>query len=502
MLEMLKKRIRSKQGEALLMSAGEAAALIKDQMVIGVSGFTPSDYPKMIPMELVRRVKNGESLRLAVYSGATVGNEIDTEMVRAGIISKRLPFCNNADIRAAINRGELSYVDLHLSQSGQYIEYGFLPEIDIAIVEVIAITENGDLVPSTAVGNTATIIRNAKNVLVELALKKPLELEGLHDIYYTDKPPKRKAIPIENVADRIGSCTITCGWEKIRGIVLSEKEDSAREMQPIDDTAKRISKHVIKLLKSEVKNKKLDHSLLPLQSGLGNVANAVLLGMGEAEFEHLSAYTEVVQDGMLQLIESGKIDFVSATSMTLSPEGYQHFFENINFFKKKIVLRPEEISNHPEVIRRLGVISLNTAIEADIYGNINSSHVMGSKMMNGIGGSGDFARNAYLSIFMTPSTAKGGAISAIVPMVSHVDHTEHDTHILVTEYGYADLRGLSPKERAEVIIENCAHPDYKPMLRAYFEHAKEIANGQHTPHDLKTALSWHQRYLETGSMKL
>ncbi len=205
---------------------------------------------------------------------------------------------------------------------------------------------------------------------------------------------------------------------------------------------------------------------------------------------------------MLELMECGKLDFASATCLSLSVDGFQKLYQKLDFFKDKILLRPEEISNHPEIIRRLGVISMNTAIEADIYGNVNSSHIMGSSIMNGIGGSGDFSRNAYLSIFTTPSTAKNGAISSIVPMVSHVDHTEHEVMVLVTEQGYADLRGLSPKERAEAIIENCAHPDYRPMLREYFLQARMFANGQHTPHDLKIALSWHQRYLETGTMKL
>jgi succinyl-CoA:acetate CoA-transferase len=95
------------------------------------------------------------------------------------------------------------------------------------------------------------------------------------------------------------------------------------------------------------------------------------------------------------------------------------------------VLRPQEISNHPEVIRRLGLITINTALECDIYGNVNSTHVGGTHMMNGIGGSGDFARNAHLSVFVTKSIAKNGAISSIVPMVTHVDHTEHDTDIIV-----------------------------------------------------------------------
>ena len=118
-------------------------------------------------------------------------------------------------------------------------------------------------------------------------------------------------------------------------------------------------------------------------------------------------------------------------------------------YRDSIILRPQEISNHPELIRRLGCLAMNGMIEADIYGNVNSTHVNGTAIMNGIGGSGDFARNAYISFFMTPSTAKKGAVSCIVPMVTHVDHTEHDVHVLVTEQGLADLRGLSPKQRAE-----------------------------------------------------
>jgi len=121
-------------------------------------------------------------------------------------------------------------------------------------------------------------------------------------------------------------------------------------------------------------------------------------------------------------------------------------------------------------------------------------------MQNGIGGSGDFARNAYISCFVTPSTAKGGAISAIVPFVSHVDHTEHDTSVIVTEQGLADLRGLAPRKRADLIIEKCAHPAYRPALHDYVERAKQVANGQHTPHDLSLAHEWHRRFLVEGTM--
>lgn len=212
-------------------------------------------------------------------------------------------------------------------------------------------------------------------------------------------------------------------------------------------------------------------------------------------------YTEVMQDSCIKLIEQGVFDSVSTSAVSLAVETREHLYEQIENFKNRIVIRPQEISNHPAVIRHLGVIAINTPIELDIYGNVNSTHIMGSQIMNGIGGSGDFARNARVNIFATESIAKGGLISCIVPMVSHVDHTEHDTQIIVTEQGVADLRWKTPVERAELLIENCAHPDYRPLLREYLEQAKQVAKSAHTPHDLHRALSWHQKYLETGSMK-
>jgi succinyl-CoA:acetate CoA-transferase len=242
-------------------------------------------------------------------------------------------------------------------------------------------------------------------------------------------------------------------------------------------------------------------NLLPLQSGVGNIANAVLFGLEEGPFEGLTSYTEVIQDGMIRLLKSGKVTSASATAFSLSPEMLNEVNAEMASYRDRIVLRPQEISNHPEIIRRLGVIAMNGMIEADIYGNVNSTHVMGSRIQNGIGGSGDFARNGYLSIFMAPSSAKKGTISTIVPMVSHVDHTEHDVQVLVTENGLADLRGLSPKERAKLIIEKCASPEYKPLLRDYLSRSEQLSYGKHTPHLLTESLSWHNRYLRSGNMR-
>ena len=263
-----------------------------------------------------------------------------------------------------------------------------------------------------------------------------------------------------------------------------------------------IAQHMIDFFQHEVKAGRLPANLLPLQSGVGNIANAVLAGLNESPFNNMTAYTEVLQDGMLEMIKSGKLTFASATALSLSPEATQYFTTHLDEFRGRVLLRPQEISNHPELIRRMGMLAMNAMIEADIYGNVNSTHLMGSTVMNGIGGSGDFARNAYISFFMSPSTAKGGAISCIVPMVSHTDHTEHDVQVIVTEQGLADLRGLAPVPRARRVIEKCAHPDYRDALTDYLDRALAGgAPGKHTPHLLQESLSWHQRFVQTGDMR-
>ncbi|MFT9145297.1 MAG: acetyl-CoA hydrolase/transferase C-terminal domain-containing protein, partial [Acetobacter orientalis] len=306
--------------------------------------------------------------------------------------------------------------------------------------------------------------------------------------------------PLTNAHGRMGGHALKVDPKKIGAIARPTDRDRNAPFAAPDAAAKAIAKHLLDFFEHEVKQGRLPPSLLPLQSGVGNVANAVLDGLNEGPFENLMGYSEVIQDGMLAMLDSGRMRMASATSFSLSPDAAEEINNRMDFFRNKIILRQQDVSNSAGVIRRLGCIAMNGMIEADIYGNVNSTRVMGSKMMNGIGGSGDFARNSYLSIFLSPSTAKGGKISAIVPMAAHVDHIMQDTQIFVTEQGLADLRGLSPVKRARVIIEKCAHPDYRPMLQDYLDRALKESFGKHTPHLLNEALSWHHRFVETGSM--
>ena len=496
----IKDRVRNTALHAKITSAEAAAALIKPGMTIGTSGFTPAGYPKAVPLALAERMKK-DPFKINLWTGASVGKELDGALSEVKGIKQRLPYQTNDALRKLINSGEVDYIDMHLSEVGQLTRYGFLGHLDVAIVEACAITEEGHIIPTTSCGNSASYVRTADIVIVEINTSQPVSLEGMHDIYQIPNPPARDPIPLRHADERIGTPYIPCSPDKITCIVPCDIPDAVRPLAAIDDDAKAMSAHLIKFFQNEIKNGRLPENLLPLQSGVGSVANAVMAGLVDSPFKGLTVYTEVIQDGMLDLLDAGKLEFASGTSVTPSPDGLKRFYANLPEYRKKILLRPQGISNNPEVARRLGVIAMNTAIEIDIYGHVNSTHIMGSKMMNGIGGSGDFARSAYLTIFFTNSVAKGGDISSIVPMCSHIDHTEHDVDIYISERGVADVRGLSPKQRAKVIIENVAHPDYQPMLRDYFERACKETGNAHSPHIISEALSWHDRFLKTGTMK-
>ena len=493
-------RVRNKALQSKIVSAEEAAAYFKPGMNVAASGFTASAYPKAVPVALAERMKK-DPFSINLWTGASTGPELDDVLARVKGIKKRLPYQTNKLLRNQINDGTVEYLDLHLSESAQLSRCGYLGHVDVALVEACAITEEGNLIPTTSLGNTASYVQSADKVIVEINVTQPLELEGMHDVYIPMDPPNRQPIPIVKADDRVGTSYIPCTPDKILYIVPCDVKDHTRALAAIDANSKKMSELTLDFLKKEIDAGRMPKNLLPLQSGVGNVANAVIAGFVDSDLKDLTVYTEVIQDGMLDLIDAGKLNFASGTAFSPSPEGMERFYKDVAKYKKYLLLRPEEVSNSPEVVHRLGVIAMNTAIEVDIYGNINSTHIAGTKMMNGIGGSGDFARNSYLTIFYTPSVAKDGKISSVVPFCSHIDHTEHDVDIIISEQGVADLRGKAPHERALEIINNCAHPDYRPILLDYFERADELTKHAHTPHLLKEALSFHERFVETGSMK-
>ncbi|MDD7437736.1 MAG: acetyl-CoA hydrolase/transferase family protein [Bacteroidales bacterium] len=484
------------------MTADEAAQFVKHDDNVGFSGFTPAGCPKVVPAAIARRAKAeheaGRPFKIGMFTGASTGDRLDGELARAKAIKFRTPYQSNKDLRNLINNGETDYFDMHLSLLAQEIRYGFLGKVDTAIIEAAEVTEDGEIVPTTGVGITPTICRLADKIIVELNDRHPKAIRGMHDICELQDPPRREAIAILDPHDRVGRECVKVDPSKIVAVVKTSEPNDDSPFAPLDEVTKAIGANVAKFFEEEMKAGRIPAEFLPVQSGVGNVANAVLGAMGENEhIPPFNVYTEVIQDAVITLMEKGKVKFASGCSLSVSRECIQKIYGNLDFFKDKILLRPLEYSNNPEVARRIGIIAINTALEADIYGNINSTHVLGTKMMNGIGGSGDFTRSGYLSIFTTPSVAKDGDISCFVPMVSHLDHSEHSVKIIISEYGIADLRGKSPRQRAEEIINKVVHPDYREKLREYLE----ISSQGQTKMHFDACFEFHRQFKETGSMK-
>jgi succinate CoA transferase len=486
-----------------IMTAEEAAALIQNGQTIGFSGFTPAGAAKAIPAALAERAKSehaaGRPFKVGVLTGASTGKSLDGALAEAEAISFRTPYQSDRRLREQINRGEVKFVDMHLSILPQIVRYGFLGPVHWAVVEACDMTLGGGIVLSTSVGASNTYLRLAEKILIELNSNHPAALLGMHDIFEPGDPPERQEIPVFSVQDRIGSPICVVDASKIVGVVPTNLEDESGAFDRTTPVTEQIGQNVADFLVGEMKAGRIPPHFLPLQSGVGNIANAVLAALGNNKsVPPFEMYTEVLQDSVVPLLENELCTFASTTALTLSPEMMRRVTSNIDFFRRRILMRPQEITNHPEIVRRLGIVSMNTAIEVDLTGNVNSTHVMGKTMMNGIGGSGDFTRNAYLSVFSCPSTAKGGKISAIVPLASHMDHSEHSVQIVITEQGVADLRGKDPHERAEEIIDRCAHPDYREQLRDYLHLTKA---GQHEPLSLSLGLAMHRQYLRHGDMR-
>ena len=483
------------------VTAEEAASYVNNGDIIGFSGFTPAGCPKEVPTAIAKRAEafhaEGKEFKIGMYTGASTGDSLDGALARADAILFRTPYQSNKDLRSALNTERAPYFDMHLSALASHLRFGFMPKPNFAIIEVCDITADGELIPTSGVGISPTIANLADHIIVELNHNHPKELRGFHDIFEPLDPPHRLPMTLLKPSDRMGTTSIKVDPKKILCVVETWRDDEVRGFAPTDEITDKIGKNVATFLAEEIKSGRIPKEFLPIQSGVGNIANAVMASLGtNPDIPNFEMYTEVIQDSVIALIKSGKIKFASGCSLTITTPILKELYADLEFFRDKLVLRPQEMSNSPELARRLGLITINTALEADIFGNVNSTHVMGSKMMNGIGGSADFTRSAYISIFTTPSTAKDGKISSIVPMVTHVDQNEHSVNIIITEHGVADLRGKSPIQRAHEIIEKCVAPEYKEMLREYLT----LNSSCHTPQSLSACFGMHREFLKTGTM--
>ncbi len=483
------------------LTADEAAACISNGSMVAFSGFGGAASAKAVPPALAARARDlhsqGKPFRIRVLTGASTDESIDEALAQAGAISWRAPYQSSPTLRQQINNQQVEYVDMHLSHLPQTVSFGFFGKIDVGVIEATEVTRDGRVYLSSSIGASPSFLQWAEHVIIEINQYHSMRTREMADILVLPPPPHRNPIPIHDPLTKVGWPYAVVDPRKVIGIVETDEPDRVAPFTPPDKASQTIADHVVEFLVSELRAGRIPPEFLPLQSGVGNVANAVMAGLGKhPEIPSFSMYSEVFQDAMVELMEEGKIISASATGLNVTHDRLQHIYENMDFFAPRVVLRPQELSNHPGIIRRLGVIAMNTAMEVDIYGNVNSTHVCGQRIMNGVGGSGEFTRNAYLPIFMCPSVAKGGRVSSVVPMCPHVDNNEHSVQVIVTEQGLADLRGLGPVQRAKLIIERCAHPAYRDYLRRYLAEAPV----GHIPHDLSKCFELHRNLMEHGAM--
>ena len=488
------------------ITAEEAAMMIHDGDNIGFSGFTPNGVPKAVARKLSKRAirehEAGRPFQVGIITGASSCQSLEGDFANAHAIKFRAPFSTNADFRKHCNLQEIDYEDMHLGHVAERLRRGFYGEIDWAIIEVSDLDEGPKKCKAyltSAGGIVPTIARLAKHVIIEFNHFHSTNAKYLHDVYECKEFPYRRPIPLLFVGDRIGKNYVSIDAKKIVGVVDCYIPEEARAFKPLTPETEMIGNHVVDFFINDIKKGHIPSCMFPVQSGVGVTGNAVMKAIAQChKLPPLQVYSEVVQDSVIDMIMDGQVSQASAAAATVTNETLQNIYNHIGFFSHHLTRRPSETTNPPEHIRRLGVTAMNTAMECDIYGNENSSHICGSKLMNGIGGSCDYERNGSISIFYTPSTAKNGSISAIVPMCSHVDSTEHDVDIIVTEQGVADLRGKGALRRAEEIIEHCAHPDYRPLLRDYLK----ISGGGHQPESMRCALAFHDTFMRKGDMRL
>src|SRR3954453_18937919 len=334
----MSERIAHRGLRGRVVSASEAAAHIRAGDNVGMSGFTGAGYPKAVPRALAAMMTEhrarGEDFRIGVWTGASTAPELDGALAEADGVELRLPYQSDPISRAKINAGTMEYIDVHLSHVAQMAWEGFLGKLDIALVEVSGITDDGELIPSSSVGNNKTWLDQADAVILEVNSWQSPALEGMHDIYYgTALPPHRRPIQLTSPGERIGQPFFRCPPEKVLAVVETDAPDRNTTFPEPDDTSRAIAGHLIEFLEHEVARGRLPRNLLPIQSGVGNVANVVLAGLEKSPFEDLTAFTEVIQDGMLALLRSGTLTVASATAFGLSP------------------LAAGEFADHPELYR-------------------------------------------------------------------------------------------------------------------------------------------------------
>jgi acetyl-CoA hydrolase len=365
----LKKRIGNTSLHARIVDVEETIPLFRDGMYLGFSGFAGGN-PKLVPMALADHVEKNNlqgKLRFNIFTGASIGLDVEDRWSALQMTKTRWPYQTADETRIRINKGEFDMGDRHLSMFAQDLAYGFYTKenggkLDLAIIEASKITEDGGIILTASVGVCPEIVVLAEKIIIEINTAVP-SFEGIHDIVMPELPPNKKPFLLTKVDDRIGTTFLPCDPNKIVAIVESKKHGVGRPLLPSSENEIRIAQHILEFFQSEVRSGRLPKNLLPLQSGVGSIANAVLNELAKGPFTNLTVWTEVLQDTILDLFDSGKLDFASGAAFALSPDGIKRFYANWQKYTKNTLLRSSQISNHAELVRRLGLIAMNTPIE-------------------------------------------------------------------------------------------------------------------------------------------
>jgi acetyl-CoA hydrolase len=494
----LQERIKNPQLLAKVMPAAEAVKHVSHGCQMAISGFTKSGEPKVFLTALAQRLQeSAPETRITLLTGASLSEDVENPL--APFIGKRGPYMSSTASRKLIHEGQMDFSDVHLSVFARNLMAGIYGEVDLAVVEASRVRADGSVILSSSVGISAEAIAKAKKVVLEVNTAIP-DYTCFHDIALPAVHPHVGwPLPVVNVSDRIGMPYVELDVDKVVAVVESQMPDFPVPFKPTTAIDRKIAQNVIDFLLYCRKWLGWKRRLPPIQSGVGNIANAIVGELYDSPFERVRFWTEVFQDGMMRFVEDDKkFDCASATAVSFSKEGRAQFERLFERCRRCLVLRPMWLSNSPELISRLFVIAMNTPIEVDIYGHVNSTHIDGSRVVNGLGGSGDFFRNAYMSIVHTPSVRKlkdGRTVSCVMPYVHHIDHTEHDIKCVITEQGSALITDLrSPRKRALEIIDKCAHPHFRPMLKSYLK----VAGSGDEPRAIDNRLieGWWREYDE------
>lgn len=344
------------------------------------------------------------------------------------------------NVRRAVQDGRADFTPIFLSEIPGLFQNGILP-IDVALISVTPPDEHGFCSFGVEIGTTKPAAESARIIIAEVNRQMPrtlgdsfIHVNRFHHIVEVDYP-----LP-----------------ETPQG------EDSSDNLQ--------IGQHIAGMIPNGA----------TLQMGIGSIPNAVLQSL--THHKDLGVHTELFSDGVIELVDRG---IINCARKTFHPGkivagflfGSQKLYEFIHN-NPLIEMHPTDYVNDPfNIARNEKMVAINSALQVDLTGQVCADSI-GPRFYSGVGGQIDFIRGAArskggLPIVAFPSTAQGGKVSRIVPMLNQgagVVTTRNDVHFIVTEFGVASLYGKSIRQRVQELI-NIAHPQFRDELT---HQAKEL----------------------------